>query len=91
MTLLGSIYITVMHRTTLMLPEDLQRRATKVARQRGMSLGELIRQCLVREAALSSTDAKTDPFWSEPETFRSGQHDLSTHHDDELYGPLRKR
>jgi hypothetical protein len=80
-----------MHRTSLMLPEQLQRRAAKVARRRGMSLGQLIRQCLAREAALDQQEAKADPFWDAPETFRSGRKDLSLRHDDELYGPLRKR
>jgi len=80
-----------MHRTTLLLPEDLHRRAAKVARQRGMTLGLLIRQCLAREIALDQQDLIADPFWSEPPTFRSGRKDLSTRHDDELYGPTRKR
>jgi hypothetical protein len=81
----------VMHRTSLMLPEALQRRAAKLARQRGISLGQLIRQCLSREAELDQQTATTDPFWNAPETFRSRRHDLSVGHDDELYGPLRTR
>lgn len=75
---------------SLVLPKELQRRAAKVARRRGMSLGQRIRQCLAREAALDQPEATTDQFWNAPETFRSGRKDLSLRHDDELYGPLRK-
>ncbi len=80
-----------MHRMTLSLPEDLQRRAAKVARRRGMSFGQLIRQCLAREIALDQDVAKADPFWDAPETFRSGSRHLSLRHDDELHGRPRKR
>ncbi len=73
------------------MPEELQRRAAEVARRRGLSLSQLIRQCLVREIALDQPKETKDPFWNATESFRSGRTDLSIRHDDELYGLLGKR
>jgi len=78
-----------MQRTSMMLPPDLQRQAAQIARQRGISLGELVRQALVRETA-TAYDAGTDGFWADGGTFHSGQRDLAERHDDELYGPIRR-
>ena len=77
-----------MQRTSLMLPPELQRQAAKTARQRGISLGELVRQALVRESA-SVYQVGTDPFWASTGVFHSGQASLSANHDVELYGPIR--
>jgi hypothetical protein len=74
-----------MQRTSLMLPPELQRSAARVARQRGISLGELVRRSLAREAAVAY---QVDAFWAPPATFRSGRRDLAERHDDELYGPI---
>ncbi len=71
-----------------MLPPELQRQAAETARRRGISLGELVRQSLLREAA-SAYRADADPFWTTTEVFHSGRTDLSERHDDELYGPVR--
>ncbi len=79
--------MTYMQRTSLMLPPELQRLAAKTAKQRGMSLGELVRQSLVRETAAVYL-ATADPFWSASEVFHSGRGDLADKHDDELYGPI---
>jgi hypothetical protein len=82
------MYMIVMQRTSLMLPEDLQRQAAELAREQGISLGELVRRSLVRETQVRyRVDA--DTFWDAPETFHSGQTDLAARHDDELYGPIR--
>ncbi len=78
-----------MQRTSLMLPPDLQRRAAATARQRGMSLGELVRQSLIRETALAYS-AEADPFWTMTPVFRSGRSDLAERHDDEIYGPIKR-
>ena len=73
----------------MMLPPDLQRRAAITARQRGISLGELIRQSLIRETAVAYR-AEADPFWTTPPLFHSGRGDLAERHDDELYGPIKR-
>lgn len=71
-----------------MLPPELQRQAVRTARQRGISLGELIRQSLVRETA-TVYRAEADAFWNTPKLFHSGLGTLSADHDSELYGPIR--
>ncbi len=73
-----------MQRTSLLLPPDLQLQAAALARRRGISLGELIRQALLREAAAEQS-GDADTFWTKETTFRSGDGTLSTRHDDELY------
>lgn len=78
-----------MQRTSLMLPPELQRQAAKTARQRGISLGELVRQSLVRETA-AVYQAGTDAFWASTAVFHSGQGTLAADHDAELYGPIKR-
>lgn len=76
-----------MHRTTVMLPRELKRRAARTARRRGISLGELVREALEeRLAALSDDEPTQDPFIADAEVF-SGPvpGDLSTRHDAYLY------
>ena len=70
-----------------MLPPELQRQAAQAARKRGISLGELVRQSLVRETAVTY---QTDPFWTATAVFHSGQSDLAANHDVALYGPIRR-
>lgn len=77
-----------MQRTSLMLPEDLQRQAAETARRQGISLGELVRRSLVRETSLPY-DAAVDAFWSQTGVFHSGDGHLAERHDDALYGPIR--
>ncbi len=72
-----------------MLPPELQRSAAAVAKRRGISLGELVRQSLVRETAVPYQTG-TDPFWAKPALFHSGQKDLALKHDDALYGPIKR-
>jgi hypothetical protein len=72
-----------------MLPISLQKQANQLARQRGISLGELVRQSLARESA-AAYQANADPFWVASETFHSGRADLAANHDDELYGPIKR-
>jgi hypothetical protein len=78
-----------MQRTSLMLPKSLQRQAAEVARRQGISLGELVRRSLVREAA-AAYQTGADPFWADTAVFHSGRGDLAERHDDELYGPIQR-
>ena len=76
---------SAMKRTTIMLPEDLRRRAMTRARQRGVSLGELIRDSL--DAALPgvSYEAGSDPLFEDVVFDGPAPRDLSTRHDKYLY------
>ena len=75
-----------MVRTTLMLPSDLRRRALRRAKERRISLGELIRESL--DAALPSELASRadDALFEDAAVFRgSAARDLSAAHDRYLY------
>ena len=74
-----------MKRTTIMLPDDLRRRALFRARQRGVSLGELIRDSL--DAALPSvtSEAGPDPLFDDVVFDGPAPADLSANHDKYLY------
>jgi hypothetical protein len=74
-----------MKRTTIMLPEELRRRALFRAKQRGVSLGELIRDSL--DAALPDVtyDAQRDPLFEDVVFDGSAPPDLSANHDKYLY------
>jgi len=74
-----------MQRTTILLPEDLHRKASKEARMQGISLSELIRKQL-------SDCVKTEPaakpaFFSRQPWTGNGADDFAARHDDYLYGP----
>jgi hypothetical protein len=75
-----------MHRTTILLPEDLKRRASSLARRRGVSLAELIRDALEERLAAKSSFAD-DPLFKEYEPFDDpdGPTDLAANHDYYLY------
>ncbi len=74
-----------MHRTTIMLPPDLRRKADKEAKALGISLSELIRRRLggndEAEAALRPRFFTRQPWQG------SGATDVAANHDDYLYGP----
>jgi hypothetical protein len=60
-----------MHRTQLLLPPDLHRRAAQVARARHVSLGSLVREALAEYLARSgdahpAPDAIADVLLAEP-------------------------
>lgn len=78
-----------MHRTTILLPEDLKRRASKRARRDGLSLAELIRSALEEKLA-AGTSWANDPLWKalEPIDFPDSPGDLAARHDDYLYEML---
>ena len=74
-----------MKRTTIMLPEELKSEAEHVAQLSSRSLGHVIRDALQREVE-RHLNPREDPLFN-LETFdNSGPDDLSTHHDDYLYG-----
>lgn len=72
-----------MKRTTIMLPEALRRRAAFRARQRGISLGELIRDSL--DAALPGVAYAQDPLFEDAIFDGPAPRDLSANHDKYLY------
>ena len=76
-----------MHRTTILLPEDLKRRASRLARLEGVSLSELIRSALEKRLAAEKSRAR-DSLWKalEPMDFPPDTPtDLAARHDDYLY------
>ena len=76
-----------MHRTTVMLPTDLKRKAQQLAHHRGISFGELVRESL--EAALESHggEIREDLLFSDMAVYGGpAPSSLSTDHDDFLYG-----
>lgn len=74
-----------MKRTTIMLPEALRQRALSRAKQKGVSLGELIRDSL--DAALPAVDydASSDPLFESVIYDGPAPADVSTRHDAYLY------
>jgi len=74
-----------MKRTTIMLPEDLRRRAISRARQRGVSLGELIRESLDAAVPDVRYEAGPDPLFADVVFDGPAPRDLSTRHDKYLY------
>jgi hypothetical protein len=76
-----------MKRTTVMLPEDLRRRAFVRARERGVSLGELIRESLDAAVPASPPARTADPLFTDSAVFAGkAPKDLSAAHDRYLYG-----
>lgn len=76
-----------MHRTTIMLPEELRNRAMKKAAEMGVSLGELIRDSLDRLLRPSEHSAGDDPLFSDDAVFTGeSPEDLAAEHDRHLYG-----
>jgi hypothetical protein len=73
-----------MHRTTILLPEELYRAAGREARSLGVSLGELIRR---RLATAPGQPPKQEAFFSRQPWSGETPADLSVHHDRYLYGP----
>ena len=71
-----------------MLPDQLKGRARHLARKRGISLGQLIRESL--EAALKNEGAlssRRDPLFSDAGVYQDeAPSDLSLRHDEYLYG-----
>ena len=54
-----------MERTTILLPPALRERAALLARERGKSLAEMIRELLVRELEQSPRGPALDPLYTD--------------------------
>jgi hypothetical protein len=78
-----------MHRTTILLPEDLRQESEREARRLGISLGELIRRRLREggKAGLQSGEARVPRFFRRDPWVGPGAADMAARHDDYLYGP----
>jgi hypothetical protein len=74
-----------MKRTTIMLPEGLRRRALSRAKQKGVSLGELIRDSLDAALPAVSHDGEQDPLFEDVIYDGPGPADVSAKHDKYLY------
>jgi len=77
-----------MQRTTVMLPADLKAKALRLARERGISLGELLRESLARAVDRPPPEGMgEDPLFADTATYAGpAPDDLSERHDDYLYG-----
>ncbi len=78
------------NKTTILLPDDLQRRAKNIAKKRGTTLSGLIRTQLERvvgESEASNRSRAEDPLFSNwNPSDREIPTDLSSNHDKYLYG-----
>lgn len=76
-----------MHRTTIMLPDDLKAKVVREANSRGVSLGEYVREALVMALTDRDADEADDSLYSDSACF-SGKapKDGAKRHDDYLYG-----
>ena len=84
-----------MHRTQLLLPRELHRRATEAARARRMSLGNLVREALKEYLARTggvepSAEAVDEILLGEPFDDPEPDPQLSTDVDHYLYGAPRR-
>jgi len=84
-----------MHRTQLLLPPDLHRRAAEAAKARRMSLGHLVREALGEYLARSgavqpSAEALDEILLGDPFDDPDPDPELSTNVDHYLYGAARR-
>ena len=76
-----------MHRTTIMLPDDLRNRAVRRAKETGVSLGELIRQAVETLLSRSRSPAREDPLFRDAAVYDGeAPSDSTQNHDRYLYG-----
>jgi len=79
-----------MHRTTVMLPAGLKAKATRYAQEKGLSLGELIRQSLTNWLNRSDEQEPSDPLLADEAIYHGpAPSDLAAAHDRYLYGDAR--
>ena len=75
-----------MKRTTIMLPPDLKSEAIRRARNKGMSMGELIRISLEEHIRRPSGGLSEDTLLSDEAVYAGrAPRDLSMDHDEYLY------
>ena len=76
-----------MHRTTVMLPDNLKIQASRFARESGMSLGEIIRESLENWLNGQKKQPARDPLFHEVPVYAGPTpEDYSINHDKYLYG-----
>jgi hypothetical protein len=74
-------------RTTIMLPDDLKAKASRLARRAGLSLGEIIRTSLAARIANKAYQPGEDSLFSDRAVFGGkAPRDAAQNHDDYLYG-----
>lgn len=78
-----------MHRTTIMLPRALKAKAERRAKERGISLGQYVREAIEQSVAMNGR--ATDPLFVPtvldlPVFDDDGPTDVAERHDDYLYG-----
>jgi hypothetical protein len=78
---------TYMHRTTILLPEDLRAKAETAARQRGITLSELIRRLLAGAVhGKNSSRRDADPLFRPRRLMvHPNPPDIAANHDEYLY------
>ncbi len=74
-----------MHRTTILLPNELRRSADREAKALGISLSELIRRRLAGDAETKKTERPR--LFSRQPWAGHGPSDTASNHDAYLYGP----
>jgi hypothetical protein len=74
-----------MHRTTILLPNELRRRADREAKALGISLSELIRRRLATDQ--EPAVAERPRFYARLPWTGPGPSDTAANHDAYLYGP----
>lgn len=74
-----------MHRTTILLPADLRRKADQEAKSLGISLSELVRRRL-EEGGQDPADGRPSRFFSRQPWTGTVPADTAANHDDYLYG-----
>ena len=75
-----------MHRTTIMIPEDLKTRIEDFSRKKGLSMGEVVREA-VKELLMRSDESKGDSFFCDKVVYKEdAPKDISLKHDEYLYG-----
>jgi len=79
------LWLSMKHRTTIMLPPELKRRAIKRAKERGVSFGELVRESL--SVILTGAPDTEDSLLADRAVYRGKTpRDLAAEHDRYLYG-----
>jgi hypothetical protein len=76
-----------MDRTTIMIPAELKRKASELARLNEISLGELTRRALKAAIEQAQRRDQRDSLLTDRTTFKGKTgRDLAANHDSYLYG-----
>jgi hypothetical protein len=77
-----------MARITITVPEKIRAKAERQAKQRGLSLGDFVRNVLTEAVNGAVRKTSQDSFLADTATYDGPvPPDLSLNHDDYLYGP----